>query len=547
MLETEERMTLKIEIIKEVIFLDKKPNLNIPIIFQKLKSYEVEDTRFMQVKIWLMHLEENLNNSYFEKSVVEDAIPSLANTPILAYVEDNSEGEKDFSDHRMVLVKEDGQFKIKYIGQAIGVIPETNNAQFEMRICDDGIEREFLTVDGLLWTKFDDPIDIMNRDKFKAESMELHEDYEGEYKDDNLFHFTKFKFYGACGLGNSTLPAMQNATIESKFSFDDFQKELQNKMEQFKLFQLQQNQSSKEVDNNMNFIKKEDGRVDDKLELLAKYNLKPEDISFSIDEFGLEEIEVKIKEQIDSNEQFSLSNNQLLTEINKILESVTEVRENYWGELVERKSFYLMDLKDENAIVVTYDWDTYYGIPYTVIGDSVTLDFDNKVEFIPDWRVKESNDVGLFTSVKEIISNEINVANEKFAILENDKNEVQGKLDSVTTEFEQVKPEFERLQQFEQDTLTDQRKQSEDTLFSQFDEKLAGIEEYEKLKETASQFELEDLKKECYVILGKQSVNFSTKTKDKNKFNDKVKVDFSKRMKEEHNQVDEFIGKHISK
>ena len=168
--------------------LDKKPDLNIPIVFQKLKHFDVEDTRFLEVKIWLMHLAENLNGSYFEKNIVQEAIPTLANTPILAYIEDNSEGETDFSDHRMILVKENGEFKVKYVGQAIGVIPETNNAQFEMRVCDDGIEREFLTVDGLLWTKFDDPIDIMNRDKFKAESMELHDDYEGEYRDDNLFH-----------------------------------------------------------------------------------------------------------------------------------------------------------------------------------------------------------------------------------------------------------------------------------------------------------------------------------------------------------------------
>jgi hypothetical protein len=145
-----------------VNILNEEVNRNIPIIFQNLNHYDVEDTRFLKVKIWLMHTNENLNGSYFEKSVVEEAIPSLANTPILAYIEDNSDGEKDFSDHRQVLIKEDGEYKIKYIGQAIGTIPESNNAKFEMRLCDDGVEREFLTVEGLLWTKFDDPIDIMN-------------------------------------------------------------------------------------------------------------------------------------------------------------------------------------------------------------------------------------------------------------------------------------------------------------------------------------------------------------------------------------------------
>src|SRR5690606_33862510 len=140
-----------------------------PVIFQRLKDFEEEseDTRFLKVKIWLMHTGENLNGSYFSKDVVEDAIPSLANTPILAYIEDNSDGEKDFSDHRMVLIKEDGKFKMKYIGQAIGLIPEDNNAKFEMRLCDDGEEREFLTVEGLVWSKWDDPIDIFDKNSIK--------------------------------------------------------------------------------------------------------------------------------------------------------------------------------------------------------------------------------------------------------------------------------------------------------------------------------------------------------------------------------------------
>jgi hypothetical protein len=30
-----------------------------------------------------------------------------------------------------------------------------------------------LTVEGLIWTKWDEPVDILNRDLFKAQSMEL--------------------------------------------------------------------------------------------------------------------------------------------------------------------------------------------------------------------------------------------------------------------------------------------------------------------------------------------------------------------------------------
>ena len=234
--------------------MEKKVEKFIPLIFQKVQDYEANDTRFTKVKIWLMHLHENLNGSYFSKEVVTEAIPTLANTPILAFIEENSDGEIDFSDHRMVLVKKDGEISIKYLGQAIGVIPSDNNARFETRLCDDGIEREFLVCEGLIWNKWDDPIDIFNRDVVKWQSMELHDDYEGYWGDDGLFHFTKFKFFGACALGKDVLPAMRNATIEAQFSYNDIFKDIQEKMEQFKVFFQKGGQVMEDVKEQMEVV-----------------------------------------------------------------------------------------------------------------------------------------------------------------------------------------------------------------------------------------------------------------------------------------------------
>lgn len=224
-------------------------NKNIPVFFQKLTAYEDEDTRFIKVKIWLMHLGENLNGSYFDKNVVTSALPTLSNTPILAYIEQNQDGDNDFSDHRQVLTIEDGEFKLKYLCQAIGIIPETNNAKFEFRVCDDGIEREFLTVEGLVWQKWDEPIDIFNRDAIKNQSMEIHSDYEGSFQEDKLFHFTKISFFGACCLGKYVSPAMRSASIEMQFSHESMFDDIQEKMEQFKTFQNQTNE-------NFNIVKK---------------------------------------------------------------------------------------------------------------------------------------------------------------------------------------------------------------------------------------------------------------------------------------------------
>lgn len=213
----------------------KDVNKKISATFQVMDTFEKEDSRFLHVKIWLMHLGQNYNGSVFNKESVTRAIPSLANTPILAYIERNSEDEKDFSDHRTEVHVEDGEFKEKYVGEAIGVIPETNNAQFELRVGDDGVQREYLTVQGLMWTKWDDPIEIMRKMNTVGQSMELHDEYSGKFDDSGVFHFEDFKFFGACALGIDTQPAMESATIEIDFSVPALQKTIQDKLEEFSL------------------------------------------------------------------------------------------------------------------------------------------------------------------------------------------------------------------------------------------------------------------------------------------------------------------------
>ena len=72
-----------------------------------------------------------LNNSIFTEEVVNKAIPTLANTPILGYVELDQNGEPDFTDHRQDLEIKDGQIKLVYRCVPFGVIGETNNAHYE--------------------------------------------------------------------------------------------------------------------------------------------------------------------------------------------------------------------------------------------------------------------------------------------------------------------------------------------------------------------------------------------------------------------------------
>lgn len=213
---------------------ERKVNTTIPVIFQNVQEHKAEDTRFTSVKIWLMHTGENLNGSYFSKEAVEKAIPTLANTPILSLIEEDSEGSKDFTDHGIELKRTEGDIKLVHTTSAIGTIPESNNARWEKRVADDGIEREYLVVDALMWNKWDEPVDIMKRKGFTSQSMELADDFTGNWNEETeLFQFETFKFFGACLLGSAE-PAMVGSTAEIMFSKNEnIQATIEQKLQEF--------------------------------------------------------------------------------------------------------------------------------------------------------------------------------------------------------------------------------------------------------------------------------------------------------------------------
>lgn len=201
------------------------------------------DTRFLKVVIDIMHTGLNLNNSYFDKDVVDMCIDSIKNTPVLGFIKyDNYHGENDFEGHEYVIKRTDDGIEELYVGKAYGVIPESCNPRWVIKVCDDGMEREFLRVDALVWEKFTDAANIIRRDYEKGQSMELEvSSIDGYEDDDGVFHFTNFKFDGACILGDGVPPAMvgSNVTIDNGVNFtmnginDSVRSELNDKFELF--------------------------------------------------------------------------------------------------------------------------------------------------------------------------------------------------------------------------------------------------------------------------------------------------------------------------
>jgi hypothetical protein len=258
----------------------------IPIEFEAIEQL---DSRFMKIKVWILNIGRNYNGSIFTKDAVMKALPTISLTPILGYIEEE-DGKKDFSDHRIVLeVNDDKGVRMKYLGSAYGVIPSDPNPQFELRENEFGGLEEYLTVEGLLWTKFDEAIDIMNRDTIKFQSMELSEEYNGYFNDDGYFIFTDFKFFGCCILGSGNEPAIPNSTIEQMFSAENekISSIINSKLAEFKA----------------KFEKKEDNKVHKKL--MEEYGITSEQLEkagvVDIEKYDIDEFKEELRKILDES------------------------------------------------------------------------------------------------------------------------------------------------------------------------------------------------------------------------------------------------------
>lgn len=487
-----------------------KVNKIIPITFNKIKDYSVEDTRFTRVSIRMMHLGLNLNNSIFTKEVVDEAIPTLYNTPILAYVEKNSDGVDDFSDHRQELSIEDGDIKVTYKCIPFGVIGESCNPRYEKHTAEDGVERTYLVVDGLIWNKIEHA-DIFTRDFIKDASMELTENYSGKFDEDNHFVFTKIEFDGICALGNNVEPAMKGANIEVNFALS----EIQTKLEQF-------NACIKDKTTVTDNIKKGESIILDNEKIksvLKEFNVKRDDINFEITDTMTEtELRDNLKTFNNSNSDDENKNAPKIytdfstyNEKRELLRSVLkrEERRDENGSLEYYLGFWIADFDDSYVYVEKEEyngeeWSYEKGrFGYTLSENvaSITSEFE---PMIVKWLTAE-----------------------EYAAIE--------KMRSTYESFEANKGEFERLQMFEKDTLKNQRDADLKLLYKKFDDKLADCEEYKALKESDTDFSVEDIEMKCFALIGKITTNFSTEKK-----NDVIKLDFE--VSEKDTDTDDGYG-----
>ena len=485
----------------------KKSALSFPVTFEKVKDFEVADDRFTKVKIWLMHLGKNLNNSSFEKSVVDKAIPTLQYIPIMGFVELNDDNEKDFSDHRYIITKDEKGVRRKYMGTPYGVIKSSddNNAHYEERLCEDGETRTFLVTEGVIWNVLEDGAEIFHRDLVKSQSMELFEQSIDGYEDDEgIFHFTDFSFRAACVLGDDVTPAMTGSTVEVQFTMSDFVKNIQSELN----------------DKYSTFTK------------LANDTTLVDSTSDAIfNEMANEKTNGGV--EIMENTDFTQTLLGLFSDVSALI-SQHEVAVDRWG--YECPRYYTVDIQENEVIVVdTKDNYNYYGISFSVEADKPVVDFDSakrkKLRY-EDYVEGETTPEGAFDfgkHIEEIENNAFSKIEEantkvseaegkvaeyevKVSEFETAKNDIEEKFNQVNAEFEEMKPKYEDFVRAEQARIDAEIDAQKDAEFAKYETILADDADFVALKEKKSEMTVREIESECAIMYARKNLanaNFS--------------------------------------
>ena len=470
----------------------KKSALSFPVVFEKIKDFETADDRFTKVKVWLMHLGKNLNNSSFEKSVVDKAIPTLQYIPIMGFVELNEDNEKDFSDHRYIITKDEKGVRRKYMGTPYGVIKSSddNDAHYEERLCEDGETRTFLVTEGVIWNVLEDGAEIFHRDLVKSQSMELYEKSIDGYEDeDGVFHFTDFSFRAACVLGEDVTPAMTGSTIEVQFALSDFVKNIQSELnDKYTTFTKLSEVVNEKTNGGVEIME----NTDFTQTLLSQF----EDISA----------------QVRQHETFT----------------------DRWG--YECSRYYAVDVQESEVIVVDAKNNyNYFGLSFTMNGDKAEINFEtakrkklryedyvegaaspeNAFDF--GKHISEIEDTA-FAKVEEAnaklseAEGKVSEFEAKVSEFETAKNEIEEKYNQVNAEFEEMKPKYEEFVQAEQARIEAELDAQKDAEFAKYETILADDTDFAALKEKKSEMTVKEIEAECSILYTRKNLsqtNFS--------------------------------------
>lgn len=223
--------------------------------------------------------------------------------------------------------------------------------------------------------------------------------------------------------------------------------------------------------------------------------------------------------QMYSNEivsDFKLQFSEMLREFKELNQSSTTVtdvtmevdidKNNGGSTMAEEIKNEVVDEVTETVVEETLE-ETVKNTVEDVAEEVVEETIDETTEEIVDETVEEHKEDTPTEEVVEEATEEtvVEESNEDYSVLYSELKE----------KYDALENEVVSLREYKQTKESEERKCAEDALFADYEETIGETEEFKSLKEKASEFSLDALKKECLCIVGMYSM--TNKTKETNK------------------------------
>lgn len=485
--------------------------------FDSASLSDVKDLNasFASGRLDVMYTGENQNGSSFSQDVVEAALPTIRNIPIVAHYDVDA---NEIGSHDMELVREEDGFRLRNLTEPCGVVPESVATCFTEKADNNGVMHNYLSIEPvILWKRQEvyrhitDDLDGKVDHSMEVNITAFHKDN----KDGPLI-VDAFEFEALCLL-ESAEPCFEGSMLEV-FDAGGFKAKMEQMMQELRETFAAINTPEAEVDiQNGN---EEGGRVlDEKLELMAQYGLEADKLDFSLDDFSVEELREKFEAMKDNGEQedkpkapetFELASN-----LRKALQDALQEKQimKPWGP---ERAYWFDDYDQESSMVYaesTQDWNVY-GFPFAMDGDAVKIDFDAGrrmkrayVEF------NEGEQADAFTQLFENV--EI-----QYAAMEQKHKEAYEELNGKYEALKESTSDIEELRSFKKKADDEARESAVNAVFENFED-LAGNEDFDKLKENCADLSIEALEEKCYALRGRLGTSAKFAAKDKST---KIKV-----------------------
>lgn len=482
------------------------------------------NSSFAVASLDIMYTGRNPNKSNIPRDVVEAALPTLPNVPIVCNYDPDA---REIGGHDVEFVTdEDGDIRMRNLTVPCGVVTDHTRFSFQVKKDKNGEEHEHLVADGVVLWKRQEVYEYIVNDcnGVIPHSMEIDVTDGSMNKETGYFDIRSFEFNALCLLGN-VRPCFEGSQLQL-YSTNDMKDQIAQMLDDLKQCYSLIASASNAVDNKQTYSSEGGDMMHDEIMKLAEeFGIDLDTLDFSIAGMSVEDVRTKFEEmpvaasndsennqeqdaitsEDDATNKDGASTDDGTTENFELNHNIAdgifdamskEVIHYEWGDVPK---YYLVDYDIDKSMIYAEsaeDWKIY-GFKYDMDGDNVVIDWSSKSRM--KWAIVEydegSKDVpNVASDVFSTMSSMLEDATSKNA-------ELQAKLDETQKSFSELSKETADLRKFKASTDASE-------VFAMFSD-MDGNDAFETLKQSVAdgsvEIDKDTLEEKCYALRGRMA------------------------------------------